>query len=171
MALAAAALVAAAACTPVAAPSPSVALPDPAPPGAGPLPVTIDAGQAWLEEHTFACSSRPVELGRAVRCVADYRATDDAYYGVVDLLAGDGDLLTLIEATVVLAGNGDRGFASLEGFYGDTVLGILGGPNPPAVDRWLHEHMNGSGRAELEDLVLEMDVGQTRSTLRVWQRR
>lgn len=171
IALAAAALVAAAACTPAIPRSPTVALPDPAPPEAGALPVTIDAGQSWLEEHTFACSSRPVGPGRAVRCVADYRATDDAYLGVVDLLAGDGDLLTLIATTIVLDGAAERGFASFEGFYGDTVLGVLGSPNRRAIDRWLHEHVDRSGRTELDRLVLEMAVTPTRSTLRVWQRR
>lgn len=170
-ALAAAVLSAAAACSPAVPPSPSMALPDPAPPEAGPLPVTIHVGRSWLEEHALACSSRPVELGRAVRCVADYRATDDAFFGVVDLLAGDGDLLTLIETTVELGGAVERGFASFEGFYGNTVLGILGNPNPRAIDRWLHEHVDRSGRTAFDGLVLEMTVTPARSTLRVWQRR
>jgi len=167
--LAAAALVAAAACSaPAAAPSVRPA-PSP-PPEAEAMPAPIEDAETWLVARGFRCEPLGVEVGVAVRCVADDRELNDTY-AVVDVLADDGGLITLVQATVDVGGAARPDLAGFLGFYASTVLGIVADPAPRAADAWLRGHVASPGSTVVGRLVLEMTVEPTRSSLRVWQRR
>jgi hypothetical protein len=64
----------------------------------------------------------------------------------------------------------DPDLTGFEGFYGDTVLGIVVRPEPPAIIAWLRENVATTNSFEYDGLVLEMTAGPTRTTLRAWQR-
>jgi hypothetical protein len=167
--LAAAALVAAAACS---APTvPSIRPPDPPPAGMEPFSALISGAQAWLEERTNRCEPRAVESVLAIRCVADYRDTPDAYYSVVDVLADADGLVTLVQATVDVSGGDRPDLTGFLGFYASTALGIVVDPAPQQAEAWLRTHVASPGSTVVGRLVLEMSIERTRSSLRIWQRR
>jgi hypothetical protein len=170
IAVAAAVLVAAAACTLPARPAPSVERPDPPPGEARPFAVALDDARQWLVERTLRCEPLEIDVGSAVRCIGDYRATEDAYYAVVDVLAGDGALVTLLEATVDVSHGGRADLSGMDAFLSDTVLGIVAVPVPDTADRWIRGHLMSPGATIIDGLVLEMTVGPARSALRMWHR-
>jgi hypothetical protein len=167
--IAAAALVAAAACSAPAVPSFRTA-PSP-PPGAEAFPALVADAQSWLEERTNRCESLPVEVGLAIRCIADNREGPDEYYSIVDVLADDGGLITLVQATVDVSEADRPDLAGRLGYYADTVLRIVADPAPPAAVAWLRAHVASPGSTVIGRLVLEMTIEPTRSSLRLWQRR
>jgi hypothetical protein len=167
---AAAVLVAAAACSSAGAPPPSIALPDAPPDEAREFPVEFEAGRTWLEDRAMRCELLELAPQPTIRCVADNRQSDDPTYLVVDIVSLDGAFVWLLEATVDVGLVGDADLTGFEGFYGETVLGIVVRPEPPAVIAWLREHVATTSSIEVDGLVLEMTAGTTRSTLRAWQR-
>ncbi|HEU0235248.1 MAG TPA: hypothetical protein VFR14_02280 [Candidatus Limnocylindrales bacterium] len=167
--IAAAAVLAAAACSPQALPPPSVAPADPPPGAARPFPVEVGAAREWLEGHTARCEPTSAATGQVLRCVIDYRDAASDYYAVVDVVSTDGSLVWLLEATVDVSGATDPDLAGFDGFYGDTVLGIVASPEPRAVTSWLREHVTTSGSIDADGLMLDMRASPTRTTLRIWQ--
>jgi hypothetical protein len=170
-ALAAAVLAAAAACT--SAPAVPTIAPAPSPPReAQAMAVTAVDAQRRLLDHGFACEPLAVATGGGRRCVADQRDEGNGrHLAVVDLLADDGGLVTLIQASVDVADAKRPDLAGFLGFYASTVFGIVEDPAPRPVDAWLRQHVATPGSVVLHGLVLEMAVERTRSVLRIWQRR
>lgn len=168
--LAAVVLWAAAACSPAGAPPPSVALPAPPPADSGEFPVEVETAQTWLEDRGMRCE--PVEQAPrpTVRCVADDRALQEPIYLLVDIVSRDGAFVSLLEATVDASTAVDPDMTAFEGFFGETVLGIVARPEPSAVIAWLREHVATTGSIDIDGLVLEMTAGAGRTTLRAWQR-
>jgi hypothetical protein len=171
IALAAAVLVAAAACTFSPAP-PSIAPPPSPPPEAQPMAVTLEGAQRRLRDHGFACEALAVATGSGRRCVADqHNERGGLDLLAVDLLADDGGLVTLIQASVEVVGTARPDLDGYLGFYTSTVFGIIEDPAPRLVDAWIRFHVTTPGSAVVDGLVLEMSVERTRSSLRIWRRR
>ena len=168
--LAAAVLVAAAACSPTETPPPSIALPDPPPGEAREFRVEFEAGRTWLEDRAMRCERVDLAPQPTIRCVADDRQSDPPDYLVVDIVSLEGAFVWLLEATVDMSLADDPDLTGFEGFYGDTVLGIVVRPEPPAIIAWLRENVATTNSFEYDGLVLEMTAGPTRTTLRAWQR-
>jgi len=168
--LAAAVLGAAAACSPTGPPPPSIALPDPPPGEAREFPVEFQAGRTWLEDRAMRCERVDLASQPTIRCVADNRESAEPDYLLVDIVSLDGAFVWLLEATVDVGGVDDPDLAGYEGFYGETVLGIVVRPEPPAVIAWLRENVATTSSIDIDGLILEMTVGPARSILRAWQR-
>jgi len=167
--IAAAVVLAAAACSPEAPPAPSIAAADPPTGVARPFPVEVAAAREWLEGHTAQCEPTSAAVGHVLRCVIDYRDSVSDFYAAVDVVSTDGSLVWLLEATVDMSEATKPDLAGFEGFYGDTVLGIVASPEPRAVTTWLREHVTTSGSIDADGLMLEMRASPTRTTLRIWQ--
>jgi hypothetical protein len=134
------------------------------------MAATLDAARRRLVDHGLACRSLAVEVGVGLRCAAD--GTDSPAHSsllVVDLLADDGGLLTLIQATVDVGGAERPDLAGFLGFYASTVFGIVEDPAPRAVTAWLRAHVVTPGETVVDGLALEMAIERTRSSLRVWR--
>jgi hypothetical protein len=167
--MAAAAVLAAAACSPQTPPAPSIASADPPPGAARPFPVEVGAAREWLEGHTARCDPTSAATGHVLRCVIDYRDSVSDFYAVVDVVSTDGSLVWLLEATVDVSEATNPDLAGFEGFYGDTVLGIVASTEPRAITTWLREHVTTSGSIDADGLMLDMQASPSRTTLRIWQ--
>jgi len=167
--IAAAAVLAAAACSPQAPPPPSIAPADSPSGAARPFPVEVGAAREWLEGHTARCDPTSAATGHVLRCVIDYRDSVSDFYAVVDVVSTDGSLVWLLESTVDVSEATNPNLAGFDGFYGDTVLGIVESSEPRAVTAWLREHVTTTGSIDVDGLMLDMQAGPTRTTLRIWQ--